>query len=224
MTKHLLRDLDRLNRLVLTMAGTVEEAIYRSTTALQTCDPDLAAAVIEADDRIDDLENEVQEECMKLLALHAPVATDLRRVTAAMSLATDLERMGDLAVGIADRVGDLRCHPSRTSVPSRVADMTRRSTEMVRRALDAYANRDATAARTVIRMDDEVDRDNDAIIQELIEGMKADPVNLEAGLSLFSAVRHIERIADHATNIAEGVVYAVEGEVLRHHPEAIEAR
>lgn len=221
MSKHMERDLERLQRSILRMAGAVEEAIYQSTQALQDRNPTRARQVIDGDGEIDRLENEVQDECLKILALHQPVAVDLRRVSAVLLISTDLERMGDLAVGIAERATSL-AHPPHPTVPARLASMTMRVTEMVRRSLDAFVNLDPVAAREVIRLDDAVDEDNKAIIAELIAEMKTAPDRIESGMSLFSAVRHLERIADHATNISEDVIYLAEGEVVRHHPEAIE--
>jgi len=220
-SKHMERDLERLQRSILRMAGAVEEAIYQATQALQDRDPARARQVIDGDSEIDRLENEVHDECLKILALHQPVAVDLRRVSSVLLISTDLERMGDLAVGIAERALSL-AHPLYPTVPSRLVPMTMRVTQMVRRSLDAFVNLNPAAARAVIRLDDAVDEDNSAIIAELIAEMKAKPDRVESGMSLFSAVRHLERIADHATNIAEDVIYLAEGEVVRHHPEAIE--
>ncbi len=221
MSKHMERDLEGLQRSILRMAGSVEAAIYQATKALQDRDPTLARQVIDGDGEIDRLENEVQDECLKILALHQPVAVDLRRVSSVLLISTDLERMGDLAVGIAERALSL-AHPPHPTVPTRLPQMTMRVTEMVRRSLDAFVNLDPTAARAVIRLDDAVDEDNEAIIAGLIAEMRAAPDRVESGMSLFSAVRHLERIADHATNIAEDVIYLADGEVVRHHPEAIE--
>jgi phosphate transport system protein len=218
-SKHLERDLERLGRSVSQMGGAVEQAIYKSTTALRGRNQTLARQVIVGDAEVDRLENEVQDECLKILALHQPVAVDLRRVTAILLISTDLERMGDLAVGIAERAVSLP-RANVPPLPARFTDMTERVTGMVRRALDAYVNLDAAAARGVIRTDDETDRDNEAIIAGLIDDMKAHPDRIDTGLSLFSAVRNLERIADHATNIAEGVIFLVEGAVVRHRPEA----
>lgn len=220
MSKHMARDLEKIQKLILTMAGAVEEAIYRATTALQDRNPTLAQKVIEGDASVDKLENEVQDECLKMLALHQPVAVDLRRVCTVLLISTDLERMGDLAVGIAERALTLATVPL-PPVADRIARMTARTTDMVRRSLDAFVKSDAAAARAVIRMDDEVDRDNAAIIAEVISAMQGHPDAVEPGLSLFSAVRHLERIADHATNVAEDVVYLAEGEMVRHRPTAV---
>lgn len=221
MAKHMARDLERLQRSVLRMAGTVEDAIFSATNALHDRDPALAAKVIAGDAEIDRFENDVQEECLKILALHQPVAVDLRRVSTVLLITTDLERMGDLAVAIAERAQTVRCPPC-PEVLDRMRQMTTRALTMVRTSLDAFVRLDAAAARAVIRMDDEVDGDNDAIIQDLLLDMKRGPDRIEAGISLFSAVRHIERIADHATNIAEVVIYLIQGEQIRHRPEALQ--
>jgi phosphate transport system protein len=214
------RDLERLTRLVLRMAGYVEEAVYQAVHALRENDRGQADRVIEGDGRIDELENEVLEECLKILALHQPVAVDLRRTCAVLLISTDLERMGDLAGAIAGRAIAIANTP-RPPVPARLNAMTDMATDMVRRALDAFVNSDAPGARAVIRTDARIDEANDAIIAELIEQMKRSPEHVEAALSLFSATRHLERIADHATNIAEDVIYLVEGEVVRHHHETL---
>jgi phosphate transport system protein len=218
--KHLQRDLEHLRKAVLQMAGLVEEAIGRATAALHALDPGAARAVVAADSNIDELENDVQEEVLKVLALHQPFAADLRRVQTILLISTDLERMGDLAVGIAERAVGLAAGP--IGIPDRLDRMSVRVTEMVRRSLDAFVTDDAAAARAVIRLDEEVDRDNDALIADLIADMKADPAAVEAGLMLFTAVRNLERVADHATNIAEDVIYLVDGELVRHHPEQLD--
>ena len=222
MSKHLERDLDILQRDILTLAGAVEEAIYKAIRALQEREVAVAQQVIEGDTPIDRQENHVEEECLKLLALHQPVAIDLRRVATILKINTDLERMADLAADIAERAIVLATPPF-MPVPPGLQLMTDLTTSMVRQSLDAFVNLDARLARRVWRLDDEVDRYNDEIIQDLIEAMQSAPEMVPPGLSLFSAVRHLERIADHATNIAEDVVYLVEGEIVRHRPEAVEA-
>jgi phosphate transport system protein len=218
---HLQRDLDELQRDLLAMAGSVEEAIHKAIKALQERDVALATEVIEGDGQIDEDENRVEEECLKILALHQPVAVDLRRIAAAMKINTDLERMADLAEDIAERAVALgRMAP--IAIPGKLQRMTDLTTTMVRQSLDAFVNLDARHARQVGRLDDEVDRYNVEIINELLEAMRGAPEMVEPGMSLFSATRHLERIADHATNIAEDVVYLVEGEIVRHRPAAVE--
>jgi phosphate transport system protein len=221
MSKHLERDLDNLKQDLLTLAASVEEALHKAIRALQERDARLAQEVIDGDDRIDADENHVEEECLKMLALHQPVAIDLRRVAAAMKINGELERMADLAEDIAERAVHLAGLRPMT-VPAKLQRMTDLTTSMVRQSLDAFVDLDARLARTVCRLDDEVDRYNTEIIAELIAAMRASPDQLEAGLSFFSATRHLERIADHATNIAEDVVYLVEGEIIRHRPSAVE--
>jgi phosphate transport system protein len=218
MSKHLERDLDKLQRDVLAMGASVEEVIYKAIRALQDRDAKLAELVVEGDGSIDELENRIDEECLKILALHQPVATDLRRITAVLMINTDLERMADLAVDIAERDVVL-AKPPKVAIPRELQRMADLTTVMVRDGLNAFVNLDARLARQVVRLDDEVDELNSAIIRELVGTMKRSPEFVEPGLSLFSAVRHLERIADHATNIAEDVVYLVEGEIVRHRLE-----
>jgi phosphate transport system protein len=221
MSKHLERDLDELKEDLLVLAGSVEEALHKSIRALQERDAELASEVIEGDNQIDEDENRVEENCLKMLALHQPVAIDLRRIAAAMKINGELERMADLAEDIAERAVHLAGLPP-IAVPARLQRMTDLTTSMVRQSLDAFVNLDARQARTVCRLDDEVDRFNNEIIAELIAVMRSAPAMVEPGLSFFSATRHLERIADHATNIAEDVVYLVEGEIIRHRPAAVE--
>jgi phosphate transport system protein len=221
MAKHLHRDLDNLQRDILTLAGLVEASIQKAIEALQKRDVALANEVIAGDPQIDNEENHIEEECLKILALHQPVAVDLRRIVAAMMINIDLERMGDLAEEIAERVLQMARLPV-FPVPDRLQNMTDLTTMMVRQSLDSFVNLDTPQARLVMRMDDDVDRYNDEIIQELLAVMKTSPSLIEPGLSLFSATRHLERIADHATNIAEDVVYLVEGEIIRHRPYSVD--
>jgi phosphate transport system protein len=215
MAIHLMRDLDRLQRDLVSLAGLVEETIHKATRALQTRNTALAREVIAGDGQIDREDNHLNEECLKMLALHQPVARDLRRVVAALMITTDLERMGDLAEEIAERALALAEQPQ-MSVPDRLTRMADLTAVMVRQALDAFVNLNKEQAERVMRMDDEVDRYNVEIIQELIGAMQSAPNLIEPGLSLFSATRHLERIADHATNIAEDVIYLIGGEIVRH--------
>lgn len=223
MSMHFQRDLENLQRDLIALASSVEDAIHKAIQALRERAAPLARQVIEGDDAIDDEENHIEEECLKLLALHQPVAVDLRRITAALKINSELERMADLAEDIAERALQL-AHLPEIAVPAKLERMTDLTTSMVRQSLDAFINLDVRQARTVCRLDDEVDRYNCEIIDELIKIMEKKPQVVEAGLSFFSATRHLERIADHATNIAEDVVYLVEGEIVRHRPAAIELK
>ncbi len=220
MSKHLERDLETLQRDILGMGAAVEEAVYKAIRALQDRDADLAREVVAGDNAIDESQNRVEEECLKILALHQPVAIDLRRVAAVLAINVDLERMADLAVDIAERAEAL-ADPPYVPVPDALQRMADLTTTMVRQCLDAFVHLDVPRARRVVRLDDEIDRLNADIIAEVVGTMRGAAAYIEAGLSLFSAVRHLERIADHATNIAEDVVYLVEGEIVRHRPDAV---
>jgi phosphate transport system protein len=217
MRAHFQRDLDQLQLHILDMASLVSLAVHQTIRALQERQPSLAEEVIRGDEEIDREENFVEDECLKMLALHQPVAVDLRRIIAVLKINTDLERMADLCVNIAERVVSLGQVPA-VPFPDRLQQMADLTTAMVQGSLDAFINQDARLARNILLMDDEVDGYNREIIAELVAQMKAQPTFVTQGLSLFSAVRHLERIADHATNIAEDVVYLVEGEIIRHRP------
>jgi phosphate transport system protein len=219
MAIHLQRDLDRLQRNLMALAGLVEAALHKATRALCSREPRLAREVIAGDPQIDGEETQIDEDCLKILALHQPVAIDLRRIAAAMIVTTDLERIGDLAEEIAERALHLATEPP-IAIPPRLYRMAELTITMVRQCLDGFVNRDTALAARVMRLDDEVDHLNNEIIAELVELMKRSPQAVPAALSLFSATRHLEQIADHATNIAEEIVYLVEGEVVRHRSDA----
>jgi phosphate transport system protein len=220
MSLHLQRDLESLQRRVLSLASAVEQTVEKAIRALFDWDAALALALMEGDTTIDLEENVIEEECLKILALHQPVAVDLRRVAAVLKINTDLERMADLAVNIAERAHALAQGPM-VPIPPTFRQMTDLTNTMVRDALDAFVNLHIDLAKRVCRMDDEVDRYNREIIDQVSTFMKQSHDNVDAGLHLFSACRQLERIADHATNIAEDVVYLVEGRIIRHHPEAL---
>jgi phosphate transport system protein len=217
MSKHWERDLDNLQRHLMALAASVEEAIFKGTRALQERNAALAGEVVEGDSAIDQEENYIENECLKMLALHQPVAIDLRRIIVALKINTDLERMADLAVNISERALALAEMPG-IAVPDKLQRMTDMTISMVRQSLDAFVLLDTEQARRVIRLDDEVDRYNREIITELIGQMQQSAEQVPACMAFFSAVRQLERIADHATNIAEDVVYLIEGEIIRHHP------
>jgi len=220
MTKHLQRDLDNIHREILALSAIVEDMIDKAARSLTECDASLAAQVIESDSIVDEREVHIEEECLKMLALHQPVAVDLRRVATVLKVNNDLERIADLAVNIAERTQCLDSFPG-YQVPERLDRMVQIATEMLRAALDAFVKMDSTAARQTLSRDDEVDALNREIIGELQQVMRADPESVVPALHCFSAARHIERIADLSTNIAEDVIYLVEGEIVRHrHDEA----
>jgi len=217
MSKHLQRDLDALKNEILAMGAMVEEATNKAIIALSDRRPELADAVRDGDSIIDQKEVEVEESCLKVLALHQPVAADLRFIVAVMKVNNDLERMGDLAVNIAKRASYLCSHPA-ISVSVPIQDLGDKVRTMVRESLDALVNLDVALAHRVRSEDDAVDNINAGFFVKLQAAMHADPDIIERAINLLSASRHLERIADHATNIAEDVIFMVEGEIVRHQP------
>jgi phosphate transport system protein len=215
MTKHLQRDLELLHQDILTLSATVEEMIDKAAQSLSERRPDLAQEVIELDNQVDEKEVHIEEECLKILALHQPVAVDLRRIATVLKVNSDLERIADLAVNIAERAKALDEFPT-YPLPAKLSRMAGIATQMVRGSLDAFVNLDSVAARRLIQLDQTVDDLNVEIIRELQALMQQHPELVPPALYCFSATRHIERIADHATNIAEDVVYLAEGDIVRH--------
>lgn len=215
MSKHLRNDLDALKKEILAMGALVEEAINRAIASLTHRDAELARQVLVGDDAIDRKEVEVEDMCLKMLALHQPVAGDLRYIIAVLKVNNDLERMGDLAQNIAERVLFIATHDP---VPvdldfARMVEIVRR---MVGQALDALVNQDPVLARRVCVQDDEVDRLQRHMFEALQELMVKQPNAVERAVQVLSVSRHLERIADSATNIAEDIVFMVEGDIIRH--------
>lgn len=200
------------------MGSLVEKVSNQAITALQERNTELSAGVHELDLTIDQQEVKIEEECLKILALHQPVATDLRFVVCVMKVNNDLERMGDLAINIAERASYLSSHEP-LGVPLDFHRMAELAREMVKESLSALLNLDTDLARKVLAKDDEVDEINRQMFEILEEIMLKDPTTIRRAIHLLSASRHLERIADLATNIAEDVVFLVEGEVIRHLPE-----
>lgn len=218
MAKHLERELDRLKRRMLSLSAVVEESVHQAVQALEEHDERLAQQVIDGDVEVDRAEVELEEECLKLLALHQPVASDLRFIVAVLKINSDIERIGDLAVNIAERAQFLATH-ARVDVSFDFAGMAAKAQAMVKKSLDALVNADAKAALDVCAADDEVDAMNRQMYLQVEDGIRRNPEQLEALIDLLSTSRHLERIADHATNIAEDVVYMVEGDIVRHAAE-----
>ncbi|MCX7405086.1 MAG: phosphate transport system regulatory protein PhoU [Planctomycetota bacterium] len=215
MTRHIERQIEHLKQKILLLGTLVEEAISKSITALINRDASLAQRVMANDDEIDRMEVEVEEECLKMLALYQPVAADLRFVVAALKINNDLERMGDLAKNIAKRVSQL-CNGEPCELPPEIRTMAMKSQEMVKHCLDAVVNADPSLARQVREEDDAVDEARGHIRRKILQGIKSQPEKLETLLRINSVSKHIERIADMATNIAEDVIYMVEGDIVRH--------
>lgn len=215
MTKHLHTDLNYLEQNILTQSSMVEEMIDKASRGLHERRADIALDVIAQETEVNRREIRIEEECLKILALHQPVAIDLRRVTTVLKINAELERIADLAVNIAERTQSLRDHPE-FPIPKTLKQMVKIATQMVHEALDAFVQQDVDAAKHVCTQDDEVDRCNRELIDQLRGTMRENSEVVEAALHFFSAARQVERIADHATNIAEDVIYLVEGEIARH--------
>jgi phosphate transport system protein len=215
MRTHLQRDLERLTQKLLAVGAMVEEAFRNAMEALTERRSDLAESVIRGDELIDDREVDVEEDCLKVLALHAPVAADLRRVVAFLKLNNDLERVGDLAKNIAERAASLAASDP-IDIPSEIPEMAETVHGMLRDCLDAVVNADTELAHKVV-VDDEIVDDLHGGFYRLIESrIAASPERAKENLQLLSVSRYLERIADQATNVAEDVVFMVEGEVIRH--------
>jgi phosphate transport system protein len=218
MTKHIERQIEGLKERILRVGTLVEEAISKSITALINHDSALGQRVIMNDEEIDRMEVEVEEECLKILALYQPVAADLRFVVAVLKINNDLERMGDLARNIAKRVTQLAAGRP-YELPREIRTMAMQAQEMVKQCLDAVVNGDPALARQIRAEDDIVDDARLEVRRQVMRSIKDDPEALESLLWINSVSKHIERIADMATNIAEDVIYMVEGEIIRHRAE-----
>jgi len=216
--RHFSIELEELNEKLLQMGGLVESAIHRSVRSLIEQDRALAEEVIRDEPEINRIEMEIDGLATRLLALRQPVARDLRLLTAALKINTDLERIGDLAVHVAERSLSLMHHPlvkPMTDIP-KMASLVQ---SMLLKCLDAFVQGDAELARTVLVSDDEVDKLRDAVYAELLDTMQRDPSLLTAAIDLLFIARNLERIGDHATNIAEDVVFLVKGVDVRHRAE-----
>jgi phosphate transport system protein len=216
--KHLSKELDVLQKTILSLATSVEEQVRSAVHSVERKDVDAARKVIEYDSRIDLLEIEVEEECLKILALHQPVAIDLRFIVAVMKINNDLERIGDLASNIADRAIALAENSSFQFV-SRLPLMCEKALSMLNKCLDAFFKMDTDAAYSVCKSDDEVDALYREMVNIVRKGIKENIENLSEYLYILTVSRSLERIADHATNIAEDVIYMLDGGIIRH-PEA----
>jgi len=213
--RHFDRELEHLKARLLHMGAAVEDLVARSIQALMDRDVKLAQDSIRIEGEIDQQEIQIEEECLKLLALYQPVAGDLRFVTAVLKINNDLERMGDLGRHIAERALVLSEHRE-VRLPVDLRNMAAATQRMVRTALDAVVNQDAETAMRVIHADSEIDEYHQDMFPLIAAQMRTHPDTIEVLLHVLSASRHLERISDYATNIAEDVVYLVRGEIIRH--------
>ena len=215
---HFEDDLRALKNRLLSMGAMVEERVHQAVQALMERNAAAAERIVAGDQEVNDLQIEVDDRCLKLLALQQPMASDLRLITAAMKINADLERIGDQAVNIAEN--SLKLMNNAPLKP--IIDLPRMAEiaeAMTRDSLDAFVRKDVTLARSVLARDDEVDQLKDHIFRVLLTYMMADPGTIERALSLILVSRNLERIADHATNIAEDVIFVVEAKDVRHHHE-----
>jgi len=217
MSGYFQKELGRIKQMVLSLGTMVEERVQLVHKTIESLDGDIARQIIEKDYEIDQMEIDVEEECLKALALYQPVAVDLRFLVAVIKINNDLERIGDEAVNIAERVDFLS---KQIRIPFRFdyTEMVEKTKEMLKKSLDSLVNMDLDMAYAVLTMDDEVDRDNREAYDAIKNAMKQLPEGGGIGclINMLLIARHLERIADHATNVAEEVIYMIEGDIVRH--------
>lgn len=215
MTIHFVNEMEYLHRDILSMCSTVEELIHDAVDGLNHGRSELAEEVSTRDREVDRWDIRIEEECLKILALYHPVAHDLRRVAVVMKIAAELERVADIAVSIAERTAGIAQHGD-FPMPGRLNEMTEEALSMLHDSIDAFVEQNSAAARVICQRDERVDKLNSELIAEVVTVMKRRPELVEPSLHLFSVIRHVERVADHATNIAEDVVYLVDAAIIRH--------
>ena len=215
MTKHFRKELESIKKRILTLGSMVEDLVHDSVKAVDRIDADLADQIIKKDCEIDETEVDIEEECLKVLALHQPVAVDLRFIIAVIKINNELERIGDQAVNIAQRVQVIAKRP-KPPFWFDYSEMGEKAQKMLRMSLDALVNMDVDLAYRVITMDDEVDQIKSEAYDKIKQAIQDLPERVGYYINLLLISRHLERLADHATNIAEEVIYLVEGEIFRH--------
>ena len=215
--RHFQDELEALHARLLEMGGLAEERVRIAVQGMVTRDFDTIELSIRGDEPVNQLHIEIDNRAFRLLALYQPMATDLRAIVAALKINTDLERVGDLAVNIAEAAKRYATHPpvkKLIDIP-RMGDIAQ---AMLRDALDAYVKRDTRLAHSVLERDDELDSLKSQVFRDLLECMIGDPATVEPSLDLILVSRHLERIGDHATNVAEDVIFMVSAQDVRHHP------
>ena len=225
MPKRLQKDIEKIKKMVLSVGAMVEERVRMAIKAIETWDAVLAEDIIRRDYEIDELEIEVEEECLKILALHQPVAVDLRFLIATIKINSELERIGDEAVNIANRVRNISKR-RKLDLSFDFGLMAEKAATMLRLSLDSLVNLDLDLAFKVLTLDDDVDRMHREMYDRIKEAMADHPEYVGYLINLYTTSRHLERVGDHSTNIAEEVIYLIEGEIIRHRAkqEALEAR
>jgi len=214
--KHFQRELDTIKKMILSLGALVEQRVHRIKQAIEDRDVDLAKEIVHLDHEIDEMEVEIEEACLKIIALHQPVAADLRFLVAVIKINNDLERIGDQVVNIAQRVVRIAKRPVEP-YHFDYSVMAEKAEAMLRMSLDSLVNQDLDQAIKVLHLDDEVDNIKDQAYDRIKQAM-ANGLTEDIGymINLLLISRHLERLADHATNIAEEVVYMIEGEIVRH--------
>lgn len=217
MSRHLQQEIEKLKTKLLALVATTQDAVEKAVKSVDERDAELAQAVVDGDVEFDRAEVDLEEDCLKTLALYQPVATDLRLIVSVLKINNDIERIGDLAVNIAERTLFLCTEPP-VKAPSDLAVMRAKALAMLTGSLDSLVHLDTKRAREVRAADDEVDDINRQLFREFSAAVRKTPDHVECLLSYLSVGRHLERIADYATNIAEDVIYLMEGEIVRHKP------
>ncbi|HDL08655.1 MAG TPA: phosphate signaling complex protein PhoU [Desulfobacteraceae bacterium] len=215
MTRFFHKELEKIKKMILSLGAMVEERINMATKVIESRDPDLAKKIIETDHEIDEMEVEVEEECLKILTLYQPVAVDLRFLIAVIKINNELERIGDQAVNIAERI-QVIAKQDRDDFFFDYSLMAEKAEFMLKKSIDALVNLDIDIALDVCRLDNEVDNLRDEAYDQIKEAMSKHPDYLGYLINLLLISRHLERLADLSTNIAEEVIYLIEGEIIRH--------
>jgi phosphate transport system protein len=215
MSRHLLRAINKLKKMILDLSALVEKDVHRSVKALVSRDSAMAQRVIQSDEKIDEMEVDIEEECLKILALHQPLASDLRYIVSVLKINNDLERIGDLAVNIAETAQFLLTQ-KKIDPPFDFPGMAERVKDMLRKGLDALVKLNVLRAKNVIKADEAVDEMHRSTYQIVKKRIFEDPENADSYIYFMSVSRYLERIADLVTNIAEDVIYMVDGEIVRH--------
>lgn len=218
MPKHMQHDIDKLKAKIISMGEAIEDRVYQATLSVINRDAVKANAVIKGDREIDDMEVEIEEDCLKILALYQPVAIDLRFIVAALKINNDLERIGDLAVNIAER-GLFLTSQGQFEVPFDLSAMVTLAEQMCTQCIDSFINLDVRLAHQIRASDDKMDAMNREMYTQVKGMLTTDTEHVNNLLHVLSVGRHLERIADHATNIAEDVIYLVDAQIIRHKPE-----
>ncbi len=218
MAKHLQREIENLKKKLLALGAKVETSVREATLSIENRDVSLARKIIANDIEIDNAEVDVEEDCLKILALYQPVAIDLRFIITVLKINNDLERIGDLSVNIAERAVYLASQ-AELNISAILIDMAHNAQSMLKKSLDALIARDADLAYEVCANDDVVDQMNRQMYLNVQDAIISDPEHISSLIHLLSASRHLERIADHTTNIAEDVIYMIQGQIIRHNSE-----